>query len=85
MTLAWRSIDIEDLEKALAIVKNGDVVGMHMSGTSSGGGAQGGAAGSSYETAARPALSIVPSSTLLYGEKGYYTGTRARASRYGIR
>ena len=28
---------------------------------------------------------LIPLSTLLYGEKGYYTGTRVLASRYGIR
>ena len=27
---------------------------------------------------------LVPVGTLLYGEKGYVTGTRVRASRYGI-
>ena len=38
-----------------------------------------------WRTLARPALPRVPLSTPLYGEKGYYTGARVRASRYGIR
>ena len=32
-----------------------------------------------------PSPVLVPFGALLYGEKGYYTGTRVRASRYGIR
>ena len=32
-----------------------------------------------------PVLRQVPAGTLSYGEKGYYTGTRVRASRYGTR
>ena len=38
----------------------------------------------SEATVARPPP-FVPVGTLLYGEKGYSTGTRVRASRYGIR
>ena len=34
---------------------------------------------------ARPFPTRVPLGTLLYGEKVYQTGTRVRASRYGIR
>ena len=38
------------------------------------------------EEGAPPALEhTVALGTLLYGEKGYYTGARVRASRYGIR
>ena len=37
-----------------------------------------------YVILARPPP-LVPVGTLLHGEKGYYTGTRVRASRYEIR